>query len=85
MIAAWAGLVLGLAGSGHCAGMCGPLVLLANPRDSADGQADQRGLTRHVALYHAGRVGIYAVLPSNRHIPHRVRVLMDFLGERLAG
>jgi DNA-binding transcriptional LysR family regulator len=30
-------------------------------------------------------LGIYAVLPSNRHIPHRVWVLMDFLGERLAG
>ncbi len=24
-------------------------------------------------------LGIYAMLPSNRHIPHRVRVLMDFL------
>jgi len=30
-------------------------------------------------------LGIYALLPSNRHIPHRVRVLMDFLAERLAG
>lgn len=29
-------------------------------------------------------LGIYAMLPSNRHIPHRVRMLMDFLGERLA-
>lgn len=29
-------------------------------------------------------LGIYAVLPSNRQIPHRVRVLMDFLAERLA-
>ena len=29
-------------------------------------------------------LGIYAMLPSNRHIPHRVRILMDFLGERLA-
>ncbi len=28
-------------------------------------------------------IGIYAVLPSNRHVPHRVRVLMDFLAERL--
>ena len=28
-------------------------------------------------------VGIYAVLPGNRHVPHRVRVLMDFLAERL--
>ena len=24
-------------------------------------------------------LGIYAMLPSNRHIPHRIRVLMDFL------
>lgn len=30
-------------------------------------------------------LGIYAMLPSNRHIPHRVRVLMDYLAERLAG
>lgn len=29
-------------------------------------------------------LGIYAMLPSNRHIPHRVRVLIDFLVERLA-
>jgi DNA-binding transcriptional LysR family regulator len=28
--------------------------------------------------------GIYAVLPGNRHVPHRVRVLIDFLAERLA-
>jgi DNA-binding transcriptional LysR family regulator len=27
--------------------------------------------------------GIYAVLPGNRHIPHRLRVLMDFLATRL--
>ncbi|MDE2441092.1 MAG: LysR family transcriptional regulator [Betaproteobacteria bacterium] len=29
-------------------------------------------------------LGIYAMLPSNRHVPHRVRVLMDNLAERLA-
>lgn len=29
-------------------------------------------------------LGIYAVLPGNRHVPHRVRVLVDFLAERLA-
>lgn len=28
-------------------------------------------------------LGIYAVLPSNRYVPHRVRVLMDYLVERL--
>lgn len=29
-------------------------------------------------------LGIYAMLPGNRQVPHRVRVLMDFLVERLA-
>ena len=29
-------------------------------------------------------LGIYAILPTNRHIPHRTRVLMDFFAERLA-
>ena len=29
-------------------------------------------------------LGIYAMLPSNRHIPHRVRVLVDYLAEKLA-
>jgi hypothetical protein len=27
-------------------------------------------------------LGIYAMLPSNRHVPHRVRMLMDFLAKR---
>lgn len=30
-------------------------------------------------------LGIYAMLPSNRHVPHRVRVLMDYLAEGLKG
>lgn len=30
-------------------------------------------------------LGIYAVLPSNRYMPHRVRVLIEFLSSRLAG
>ena len=29
-------------------------------------------------------LGIYAMLPGNRQIPHRVRVLLDFLVEGLA-
>ena len=33
--------------------------------------------------YPLPELGIYAVLPGNRHIPHRLRVLMDFLVERL--
>jgi DNA-binding transcriptional LysR family regulator len=30
-------------------------------------------------------LGIYAMLPGNRHVPHRVRVLMDFLAARTLG
>jgi len=29
------------------------------------------------------QLGIYMVLPGNRHVPHRVRVLMDFIAQRL--
>ncbi|MDP3579358.1 LysR substrate-binding domain-containing protein [Methyloversatilis sp.] len=29
-------------------------------------------------------LGVYAVLPGNRHVPHRVRVLIDDLAARLA-
>ena len=29
-------------------------------------------------------LGIYAILPSNRHVPHRVRVLIDFVAAELA-
>ncbi|MDD2536611.1 MAG: LysR substrate-binding domain-containing protein, partial [Macromonas bipunctata] len=28
-------------------------------------------------------LGIYVMLPGNRQVPHRVRVLVDFLAERL--
>lgn len=28
-------------------------------------------------------LGIYAILPSNRYVPHRVRVLLDFLANQL--
>ncbi len=34
--------------------------------------------------YEMPELGIYAMLPGNRHVPHRVRVLMDYLAERLA-
>ena len=32
----------------------------------------------------APELGIYAMLPSNRQVPHRARALMDFLAERVA-
>ena len=37
-----------------------------------------------LAAFPVPELGIYAMLPSNRHVPHRVRVLIDYLAERLA-
>ena len=37
-----------------------------------------------LAAYPLPELGIYAVLPSNRQVPHRVRVLMDFLAAGLS-
>lgn len=56
------GLVLGAAGSGHCAAMCGPLVALSNPR--ATGTHQTRELALHSVLYHGGRLTTYVSLGS---------------------
>ena len=37
-----------------------------------------------LADFPAPELGVYAVLPTNRHVPHRIRVLIDFLAEKLA-
>ncbi len=36
-----------------------------------------------LTTFPAPELGIYAILPSNRHLPQRVRVLMDFLAARV--
>lgn len=54
----WTAFILGLAGSAHCAGMCGPLAL-ALPRAAGPGPS------LHVAgrvAYNLGRVATYALL-----------------------
>ena len=45
----------------------------------ADGRVEEI-----LTAYPIPELGYYAMLPSNRHVPHRVRVLMDFLAEQLA-
>ena len=60
-----AGLAFGLVGSGHCAAMCGPLVLLANPKSQGLGShatASSSRLAAHTALYHGGRAVTYLAL-----------------------
>ncbi len=50
-------LLLGLAGSMHCVGMCGPL-MLALPLDAAG----KRQVWRQMLLYHSGRILTYVLL-----------------------
>jgi uncharacterized protein len=50
-------LILGLAGSLHCAGMCGPLVLLTPVVGST-----RASMVASRLLYHGGRIAIYAAL-----------------------
>lgn len=45
---------------------------------------DQGAVVEVLAPFAAEPLGIYAVLPHNRYVPHRVRALMEFLAERLA-
>lgn len=56
MIAFAAAFVLGLASSGHCAAMCGPLMVAW--RQQAAGARGAGG----IALYHLSRIAVYAVL-----------------------
>jgi sulfite exporter TauE/SafE len=51
----WAGLIMGLGGSFHCLGMCGPLVLMMH------GQPNQRNKLT-LLLHHAGRTMAYLIL-----------------------
>ena len=65
MTALLAGLAFGLVGSGHCAAMCGPLVLLAAPKPQglgAHAHVAAPRLASHAALYHLGRMTTYLVL-----------------------
>ena len=50
-------LLLGLAGSLHCVGMCGPL-LIALPL----GNAEKRKILGQMLVYHSGRILVYVLL-----------------------
>jgi sulfite exporter TauE/SafE len=53
----WTAFLLGLLGSAHCAGMCGPLLLALSKA-----QPRTRGVVTGRVVYHLGRIGIYAAL-----------------------
>ncbi len=58
--------IFGLAGSGHCLGMCGPLVLAYSlhlrPTDSTGSAAIWPASANHHAAFHAGRLFTYGLL-----------------------
>jgi uncharacterized protein len=54
-----AGLLLGLAGSGHCAAMCGPLTLALHGRQPRATAGPPRAMPL-IAIHHAGRLSMYA-------------------------
>ena len=58
-----AALLMGLTGSLHCAGMCGPIVWVM-PFQQYTGV--KRGLG--IALYHTGRISVYALLGVVLHL-----------------
>jgi DNA-binding transcriptional LysR family regulator len=43
----------------------------------------EQRVTAILTDFETPELGIYALLPGNRQVPHRVRVLMDFLADRL--
>jgi hypothetical protein len=61
MIELAAGIALGVAASGHCVVMCGPLMLAVRHASPWHGLGNRRHAVP-LGLYHAGRVAGYAVL-----------------------
>ena len=53
------------------------------PMFSAGDLLESGALRKILTTFSTPELGIHAVLPGNRHIPHRLRVLMDFLVEQL--
>ena len=61
------------------------LGIACEPEFSATERLASGELTEILTEFPLPELGIYAVLPGNRHVPHRLRMLMDFLTEKLEG
>jgi sulfite exporter TauE/SafE len=74
------GFLLGIVGSGHCIGMCGPLVLTLGRHQARSSRYLQ---TRDSLLYHGGRVLTYVALAVPAGLLGQALVLQGF-GRALA-
>ena len=54
------------------------------PEFMAKPYLDQGSIVPILGKYEPEPLGVYAVLPSNRYIPHRVSFLVDFIADHLA-
>lgn len=70
-----AGFALGIAGSAHCVGMCGPLVLTFGRNLLQPSRARQAA---HAAAYHAGRLLMYVALALPAGLAGQALVLRGF-------
>jgi len=59
------------------------LGIALQPAFIAEEAIDAGKVVRLLENFQSPELGIYAILPSNRQVPHRVRVLMDFLAQHL--
>lgn len=59
------------------------LGIACQPRFLAEEALASGSLRAILTDYPLSDIGLYAVLPDNRHIPFKVRALIDFLSERL--
>ena len=57
--------------------------ITAHPDFIVDAVLDDGRVEEVLADFAMPELGIYAMLPGNRQIPHRVRVLIDFLAAKL--
>lgn len=58
--------------------------VILQPSFVVDEDLAARTLVELMPEYRAVELGIYAVYPTRKHVPAKVRVLIDFLGERFA-
>ncbi len=59
------------------------LGIACEPAFAASEWLENGSLVEILREFPVPELGIYAVLPGNRYLPHRLRVLLDFLAERL--
>lgn len=71
-------------GDALMAAAAGGLGITVQPDFIADDYLMDGRVERILEHHQPPLMGVYAVLPSNRHVPHRVRVLMDHLANQLS-